>query len=378
MVSRGASGNSHPHTVLDQHRWTHAVAVGKISADVRCARQRKCPVKIAVFSSKPYDQSFLHSANQSFGYDLKFFEPRLTAETVSLASGFDAVCAFVNDRLDAPVLESLSGMGTRIIALRCAGFNQVDLPTAARLGLSVVRVPAYSPHSVAEHTVALMLTLNRKIHRAHARVREGNFSLSGLLGFDLHGRTVGILGTGQIGIQVARIMKGFGCQLIGFDPYPNHDCRSLGMQYLSIDELLKQADIVTLHCPLTPETRHLINADSIRLLKHGMMLINTSRGAVIDTQAAIDGLKSGRIGYLGLDVYEEEADYFFEDLSHEVIADDTLARLLTFPNVVITGHQAFFTQEALQSIAETTLQNIRDIEQTGTSRNELNAKMIKA
>ena len=335
-------------------------------------------MKIAVFSSQPYDKSFLEAANQSFNYELKFFELRLTAETVGLASGFSAICAFVNDRLDGPVLESLAEGGTRTIALRCAGFNNVDLSTAGRLGLKVVRVPAYSPHSVAEHTVALMLTLNRKIHRAHARVREGNFSLHGLLGFDLHGRTVGIVGTGQIGIEVARIMKGFGCRLLGFDPYPNEDCKSLGMQYRSIDDLLCQADIVTLHCPLTPDTRHLIDADSIRHLKHGMMLINTSRGAVIDTQAVIDGLKSGQIGYLGLDVYEEEADYFFEDLSHEVITDDTLARLLTFPNVVITGHQAFFTQDALHSIAETTLQNIHDIEQTGASSNELNAGMLSA
>lgn len=333
-------------------------------------------MKIAVFSSKPYDQKFLTAANRSFGYELKFFEPRLTAETVGLAAGFPVVCGFVNDRLDAAVLEALAEGDTRVIALRCAGFNNVDLATAERLGLKVVRVPAYSPYSVAEHTVALMMALNRKTHRAHARVREGNFALNGLLGFDLHGRTVGVVGTGQIGIAVARIMKGFGCRLLGFDPYPNEDCKSLDMEYLSIDDLLSRSDVVTLHCPLTPQTRHLINVDSVQRMKRGAMLINTSRGAVIDTQAVIDAMKSGQIGYLGLDVYEEEADYFFEDLSHEVITDDTLARLLTFPNVVITGHQAFFTQEALQSIAETTLQSIHDIEHSGTSGNELDLKQI--
>ncbi len=334
-------------------------------------------MRVAVFSTKPYDRTFLERANGGFGHKMTFFEPRLTSETSSLAGGFPAVCVFVNDILDAPVLERLAEGGTTVIALRCAGFNNVDLPTAERLGFKVVRVPAYSPHAVAEHTVGLILTLNRKIHRAFARVREGNFSLDGLLGFDLHGRTVGIVGTGQIGAVVARIMAGFGCRLLGCDLYPNADCEVLGMKYVSLDELLAQADIITLHCPLTPKTRYLINAETIERMKPGAMLINTSRGAVIDTKAVINGLKSGKIGSLGMDVYEEEADYFFEDLSQQVITDDVLARLLTFPNVVVTGHQAFFTQEALQAIAETTQRNIRDIEETGRSENEVTSRRIK-
>lgn len=334
-------------------------------------------MKIALFSSKPYDEQFFAAANVHYGHELTFFEPRLAAETAGLAEGFPVVCVFVNDRLDAPVLEQLAAGGTRIVALRCAGFNNVHVPTAERLGMKVVRVPAYSPYSVAEHTAALILTLNRKVHRAYARVREGNFSLSGLLGFDLHGRTVGVVGTGQIGTVLAGIMKGFGCSLLGFDPYPNDDCQSLGMRYVPLPDLLAGSDIVSLHCPLTPETHHLIDAEGIRHLKPGAMLINTSRGGVVDTRAVVAGLKSGQIGYLGLDVYEEEADYFFEDLSQKVITDDTLARLLTFPNVVITGHQAFFTEEALRSIAETTLGNVREVEEHGASRNEVTAVILK-
>lgn len=328
-------------------------------------------MKIAVFSSKPYDETFLRQASQRYGYEPTFLEPRLTAATVGLAAGYSAVCVFVNDRLEADVLEQLAGNGTQIVALRCGGFNNVDLSAAQRLGLKVVRVPAYSPYSVAEHAVALMLTLNRKIHRAHARVREGNFSLHGLLGFDLHGRTVGVVGTGQIGRVVTAIMHGFGCRILGFDHARNAACEALGMSYVSLPELLAASDIVTLHCPLTPETWHLIDGQAIERMKPGVMLINTSRGAVVDTKAAIAGLKSGRIGYLGLDVYEEEADYFFEDLSQGVISDDLLARLLTFPNVIVTGHQAFFTEDALRNIAETTIDNLREIEQTGGSQNEV-------
>lgn len=334
-------------------------------------------MKIALFSSKPYDEQVFVAVNARYGYELKFFEPRLVAETAGLAEGFPVVCVFVNDRLDAWVLEQLAAGGTRVVALRCAGFNNVHLPTAERLGMKIVRVPAYSPHSVAEHTAALILTLNRKVHRAYARVREGNFSLNGLLGFNLHGRTVGVVGTGQIGTVLARIMKGFGCELLGFDHYPNDDCKALGMRYVPFAELLAGSDIISLHCPLTPETHHLINTAAIRHMKPGVMLINTSRGGVVDTRAVVAGLKCGRIGYLGLDVYEEEADYFFEDLSQKVIADDTLARLLTFPNVVITGHQAFFTEEALQRIADTTLGNVREIEEQGASRNEVTAATLK-
>ncbi|MBL8829833.1 MAG: 2-hydroxyacid dehydrogenase [Planctomycetaceae bacterium] len=331
-------------------------------------------MRVAIFSTKPYDQQFFTTANERHSFELTFFEPRLTIETVGLAADFEAVCAFVNDRLDAPLLERLARHGTRLIALRCAGFNNVDLAAAERLGIRVVRVPAYSPHAVAEHTVGLILTLNRKLHRAYSRVREGNFSLQGLLGFDLFERTVGIVGTGQIGAVVANILHGFGCRLLGFDPFPNPACASIGVKYVALDELLAQSDIITLNCPLTPATRHLINAESIAKMKPGVMLINTSRGAVVDTPATIDALKSGQIGYLGIDVYEEESAYFFEDFSQDGIDDDVLARLLTFPNVIVTGHQAFFTSDALKCIAETTLQNIADISSGGTCANELNVK----
>jgi D-lactate dehydrogenase len=343
---------------------------------VEPAKRQERRMRIVVFSSKPYDRTFLDAANRQYGYDMLFVEPRLTAETVGMAARFDAVCVFVNDRLDDAVLEQLARGGTRIVALRCAGFNNVDIPAAERLGLDVVRVPAYSPYSVAEHAAGLILTLNRKFHRAYSRVREGNFSLAGLLGFDLHGRTVGIIGTGQIGTVFARIMAGFGCRLLGHDPHPNAECESLGMASVPLNDLLAQSDIISLHCPLTPATHHLINADALQQMKTGVMLINTSRGAIVDTRAVIGGLKSGKIGYLGLDVYEEEADYFFENLSEKVIADDVLARLLTFPNVVVTGHQAFFTQDALQSIAETTLRNIGDVEKTGRSENQVTAVRI--
>lgn len=330
-------------------------------------------MKIAVFSSKPYDRKFFEAARRDDDGKLTFFEPQLTADTVGLAGGQEAVCVFVNDRLDATVLEKLAAGGTKIVALRCAGFNNVDLTAAERLGLKVVRVPAYSPHAVAEHTVGLILLLNRQLHRAYNRVREGNFSLNGLLGFDLFQKTVGVVGTGQIGVCVAEIMLGFGCKVLAFDPYPNDKLKSRGVEYVPLERLLAESDVVTLNCPLTPQTKHLINADTIKQLKPGVMLINTSRGAVVDTPAVIDGLKSGQIGSLGLDVYEEEANYFFEDHADEGVADDVLARLLTFPNVVVTGHQAFFTHEALTAIAETTLQNIREIQAGGTCKNEVRA-----
>ncbi|NOX54176.1 MAG: 2-hydroxyacid dehydrogenase [Planctomycetes bacterium] len=324
---------------------------------------------VAVFSTKEYDKTFLNEANKRYEHDLTFFKPHLDTETVILASGFSAVCAFVNDQLDRPVLQRLAEQGTRLVALRCAGFNNVDLIAAREMSVTVVRVPAYSPHAVAEHTVALILALNRKIHRAFARVREGNFALDGLMGFDLFEKTVGIVGTGQIGAVVARIMNGFGCRLLGYDVRENPECLHLGVQYVSLPELLAESDIVTLHCPLTPQTHHLINDKALRQMKAGAMLINTSRGAVVDTKAVIRALKSGHLGSLGLDVYEEEADCFFEDLSNKVIQDDVLARLLTFPNVIITGHQAFFTKEAMERIADTTLSNISEFEATGTCRN---------
>jgi D-lactate dehydrogenase len=322
-------------------------------------------VKVAVFSTKSYDRRFLDAANSAGKHDLLYFDAHLTASTASLAQGADAVCAFVNDQIDRPILGKLKRLGVKLVALRSAGFNNVDLLAADELGICVARVPAYSPHSVAEHTVALILALNRKIHRAYNRVREGNFSLEGLLGFDLRGRTVGVVGTGKIGVQVARIMNGFGCQVLGSDPEPSSEFEALGGRYLALRELLRQSDIVTLHCPLTPATRHLIDAEAIAAMKPGAMLINTSRGAVADAKALIQGLKSGQLGLLGLDVYEEEENLFFEDLSGQVIRDDVFARLLTFPNVLITGHQAFFTAEALTAIAQITIENISAFATTG-------------
>ncbi|MBR9800341.1 2-hydroxyacid dehydrogenase [bacterium] len=334
-------------------------------------------MRVAFFSTKPYDRRFFTAANEQHGFELKFFEPRLTPETMTLAQGFDAVCVFVNDQLDADILEQLKDAGIKTIALRCAGFNNVDLKAAEDAGLQVVRVPAYSPYAVAEHTVGLMLTLNRRIHRAYNRVREANFALDGLLGFDFHGKTVGVIGTGRTGALTAKIMHGFGCDLLGSDMRENSDCLELGMKYMPVDDLLAKADVVTLHCPLTPETEHLINEERVQKMKPGVMLINTSRGRVVDTKAVIEGLKSGQIGSVGMDVYEEEADYFFEDLSNNVIADDVLARLLTFPNVLVTGHQAFFTREAMQAIADTTLNNLQEIEETGKCGNAVSYSGLK-
>jgi D-lactate dehydrogenase len=319
-------------------------------------------VRVVVFSAKRYDVEFLQAANARFGHELTFLEPRLTLETVPLADGFPAVCPFVNDDLDRTVLERLAEGGTRLIALRSAGYSNVDVPAAVELGIAVTHVPAYSPNAVAEHTVALILALDRKIHRAYVRVREGNFSLDGLLGFDLRGRCVGVVGTGAIGRAVARIMLGFGCSVMAFDPVENEEARAMGVGYAPLEEVLSSADILSLHSPLTPATHHLIDRHAISLMKAGAMLINTSRGGLIDTEAVIDGLKSERIGALGLDVYEEEAGLFFEDLSGRIIQDDLMARLLTFPNVLVTAHQGFFTREALEAIADTTLGNVSAFE----------------
>lgn len=313
---------------------------------------------LAVFSAKPYDRSFLEEANGAGAHRLSFLEPRLAADTAALAGDAEAVCIFVNDVADADALTALSGQGVRLVALRSAGFNNVDLTAARDLGITVARMPAYSPHAVAEHTLALILALNRKIHRAYNRVRESNFALDGLLGFDLHGRTVGVVGTGRIGAAVARILHGFGCNLLGHDPQPDPVCEALGMAYVPLDRLFAESDIVTLHCPLTPETYHLVDAAMLARGRPGLMLINTSRGALVDTRAVIMALKRGALGSLGLDVYEEEAELFFEDLSNRVLRDDVFARLLTFPNVLITGHQGFFTREALTAIAETTIANL--------------------
>jgi D-lactate dehydrogenase len=318
-------------------------------------------VKVAIFSTKKYDREFLSAANDS-RHELRFFEPHLNEETVDLAKGFDAVCVFVNDQVNAAVIAKLRALGVRLIALRCAGYNNVDLSAATTNGVTVVRVPAYSPYAVAEHAIALMLALNRKVHRAYNRVREGNFALDGLVGFDMHGKTVGVIGTGQIGTVVTQILTGFGCPTLAFDPFPNPTCRSLGVRYVELNELFAQSDIISLHCPLTPENEYIISDAAIGRMKNGVMLINTSRGALLDTVAIINGLKGGKIGSLGLDVYEEEEEIFFEDRSGIILSDDVFARLLTFPNVIITGHQAFFTREALLNIAATTIDNITKFE----------------
>ncbi|MFJ5296898.1 2-hydroxyacid dehydrogenase [Pseudomonas sp. NPDC088368] len=315
-------------------------------------------MRTLLYSSQTYDRDSFLAAKAPAGIDLHFQPARLTLDTVALASGYPVVCAFINDDLSAPVLERLATGGTKLIALRSAGFNHVDLPTAQRLGISVVRVPAYSPHAVAEHAVALILALNRHLHRAYNRTRDGDFTLHGLTGFDLVGKTVGVVGTGQIGATFAKIMAGFGCQLLAYDPFPNPQVEALGARYLPLDELLASAQIISLHCPLNEHTRHVINEASLSQMQRGAMLINTGRGALVDTPALVDALKSGQLGYLGLDVYEEEAQLFFEDRSDLPMQDDVLARLLTFPNVVITAHQAFLTREALGAIAQTTLENI--------------------
>ncbi len=334
-------------------------------------------MRVAVFGARSYDKEFFSAENQNFGHELVFLEAHLNATNATLAAGFEGVCAFVNDALDGECLAKLSDSGVRVVALRCAGFNNVDLEAAESLGISVVRVPEYSPHGVAEHAVALILALNRKIHKAYNRVREGNFLLEGLLGFNLNTKVVGVIGTGKIGLAFCEIMKGFGCSILAYDPYPNETLAANGIQYTDLEDLLKKSDIVSLHCPLTPETYHLIDDEAISKMKDGVMLINTSRGALVDTSSVIKNLKSGKIGYLGLDVYEEEGDLFFEDISNRILEDDTFARLLTFSNVLITGHQAFFTSDALKNIATTTLQNLTDIDQGNACPNRVTSDLVK-
>jgi D-lactate dehydrogenase len=317
---------------------------------------------VAVFSTRQYDrESFGHALRAARFADLQltWFETRLSPETVSLAAGCAAVCVFVCDDLSAPVVRSLHALGVRLLVLRSAGFNHVDLAACRRLGIAVARVPAYSPYAVAEHAVCLLLTLNRHVHRAWQRVRELNFSLDGLTGFDVHGRTVGVIGTGRIGTVFARIMTGFGARVLAYDPQPAAEIQTMpAVQLTDLEQLIEQSDIISLHCPLTEQSRHMINADRLSRMKPGVMLLNTSRGGLIDTKALIQALKSGRIGAAGLDVYEEEEGIFFSDLSESGLQDDVLARLLTFPNVLITSHQAFLTREALQNIAERTLQSL--------------------
>lgn len=315
-------------------------------------------MQVAVFSAKRYERPFLDAANAGAGHELNYLDVGLTLDTVPAARGAPAAALFVSDDASAPVLRALHAAGTRLLALRSAGFNHVDLDEAARLGLTVARVPAYSPYAVAEHAVGLMLTLNRKFHRAYSRVREQNFALDGLMGFDMHGKTAGIIGTGKIGQCVCAILAGFGCRLLAFDPVVNPACVALGARYVPLRDLYAASDIISLHCPLTPATRHLIGADALASMKPGVMLINTSRGAVVDSRALIAAIKAGRVGSVGLDVYEEEGDLFFRDLSAEVLRDDVFVRLMTFPNVLITAHQGFFTREALTAIAQTTIGNV--------------------
>jgi D-lactate dehydrogenase len=328
-------------------------------------------MKVAIFSTKSYDRQFFTAANSQHQHQLTFLEPKLDRHTAILAKDATAVCIFVNDEIDRDTLKALASESISLIALRSAGYNNVDVEAAKNLGIKLVRVPAYSPYAVAEHTVGLILTLNRKLHRAYNRVREGNFLLEGLLGFDLHGRTIGIIGTGKIGTVAAQIMMGFGCKVIAYDPFPNPQCEVIGVQYMELSQLFSQSDIITLHCPLTPENHHLINKEAIAQMKPHVMLINTSRGRLIDTNAIITALKSSQIGALGLDVYEQESALFFEDRSNRIMQDDTFARLMTFPNVIITGHQAFFTEDAMRAISEVTLANITQIEREQPCENEI-------
>ncbi|MFP4563997.1 MAG: 2-hydroxyacid dehydrogenase [Spirochaetia bacterium] len=316
--------------------------------------------KIAFFDTKPYDRRSFERVNGDFGFDITYFETRLNTDSAALVRGSDGVCAFINDDLSGEVLDRLMDYGIGIVALRSAGYNNVDLEAAWKR-IHIVRVPAYSPHAVAEHAVALMLSLNRKIHRAFYRTRDTNFSINGFLGFDMKGKTAGIIGTGKIGLSLVGILKGFDMEVIAYDPYPREElAREHGFEYAGLEELYRRSDIISLHCPLTPDTKHLIDDAAIRRMKPSVMIINTSRGRIINTSHLIDALRERRIGSAGLDVYEEEEKYFFEDLSNQTLEDDKLARLLTFPNVLVTSHQGFFTEEALANIAETTLSNLTD------------------
>ena len=328
-------------------------------------------MKVAVFSSKSYDKESFEKCNTFEDIQFTYFEVSLNQDTAKLTQGFQAVCIFVNDQAETSVLEKLAENGVGLIALRCAGFNNVDLSKAKELDIKVMRVPAYSPEAIAEHALALILTLNRKTHKAFNRIREGNFSLEGLTGFNLFGKTVGVIGTGKTGFAFARIMLGMGCRVVAFDKFPSNDLKEMGVSYVDFNELLKESDIISLHCPLTPETHHLFDKRAFRRMKSGAMLINTSRGAVVDTRDAIEALKNHKLGYLAIDVYEQEEKLFFRDLSESILQDDTIARLMTFPNVLITAHQGFFTQEALWQIATITLNNINDFRNSVSSQNEV-------
>ena len=330
--------------------------------------------RIVFFGAKSYDRESFDKVNEKFGFELKYFKAHPTLDNVSLTQGATAVCVFVNDPVNADIVRAMADHGVKLIALRCAGYNNVDLQAAAEVGIRVVRVPAYSPHAIAEYALALMLAADRHIPRAVTRTRDGNFSLQGLLGFDLYGKTLGVIGTGKIAKVLVRMLSGFGMTVLGYDPYPDEEFALVNaMQYVTLDELFQRSDIITLHCPLTPETRYVINAESIAKMKDGVMIVNTGRGQLIDTNALIEGLKSRKIGSAALDVYEEEGNYFYEDTSDAVIVDDTLARLLSFNNVYVTSHQAFFTREALHNIANTTLRNVKDFVEGKSLINEVKA-----
>ena len=328
-------------------------------------------MKAIVFSARKDEKSYLINAFEALGHEVMFEEVHLNRKTAELASGYDAVVVFVNDQLDEACLKRLAELHVKTIALRCAGYNNVNLDAAQRFGLSVVRVPAYSPYAVAEHALTLLMTLNRHVHKAYNRVREGNFLLDGLVGRDIHGKTVGVLGTGHIGSVFCRIMMGFNCRILAFDPNPSQDLIEQGVEYVELDSLLEQSDFISLHCPLSAQTHHVISERALALMKPTAMLINTSRGGLVDTKAVIKALKQGGLSSLAIDVYEEEADLFFEDQSNRVIADDDLMRLMTFPNVIVTGHQAFLTQEALTNIAQTTANNLTCLEQKAACENQL-------
>ncbi|KAG9391871.1 D-isomer specific 2-hydroxyacid dehydrogenase, NAD binding domain [Carpediemonas membranifera] len=335
-------------------------------------------MKIAFFGTKTFDrESFDHSNKKEdrFNFDIDYFDVALNSKTIPLAYGYQAVCVFVNDDLSAPILRELHAHGTSIVALRCAGYNNVDLSVAHELGMTVVHVPSYSPEAVAEHTVALMLTLNRKTHKAYQRTRDANFNLDGLVGFNLFGKTVGIVGTGRIGIAAARILRGFGMKLLVHDPYVNPAAEELGAEYVDLDTLFRQSDVITLHCPLFEANYHLLNAEAFAKMKKGVMVINTSRGALLNSVDAIEALKDGTIGALGLDVYEEESELFFQDKSNEVIPDDVFRRLSACHNVLFTGHQAFLTREALVAISETTLTNLAQVTSNEECPNVLRPRM---
>ncbi len=331
--------------------------------------------KIAFFSTRPYDREFFENNNTA--HEFEFFETRLRPQTVNLARGFDGVCVFVNDRINEETLELLNEANVRLVALRSAGFNNVDLKAAKKNNIRIMRVPAYSPESVAEHALALMMTLARKTHKAYNRVRDGNFSLVKLTGFNIYGKTIGVIGTGQIGKAFCRIMAGMGTRVVAYDKYPSADMEALGVTYKTLDEVLSMGDIISLHCPLTPETHHIINKNSLAKMKSGAMLINTSRGKLVDTMATIEALRDGNLGSLGIDVYEEEEKLFFRDLSEQIIRDDQIQRLMIFPNVLITAHQGFFTKESLEQITQTTLKNFDDFMAGRESANDVSCELIK-